>query len=72
MWKDCVKFFVYVALLLEKIHKDKFCVTTFAKILIWLVMSDREQYINLNESDKQPLIVYHIRIAIKIVVELLE
>ena len=61
-----------MALLLEKIRRDKFCVATFAKILIWLVMSDREQYINLNESDKQPLIVYHIRIAIKIVVELLE
>ena len=72
MWKDCVKFFVYVALLLEKIRGDKFCVTTFAKILMWLVMSDREKYINLYESDKQLLTVYHIRIAIKVVVELLE
>ena len=61
-----------MALLLEKIRGDKFCVTTFAKILMWLVMSNREKYINLYESDKQPLIVYHIRIAIKVVVELLE
>ena len=72
MWKDCVKFFVYVALLLEKIRGDKFCVTTFAKILMWLVTGDREKYINLYESDKQSLTVYRIKIAIKIVVELLE
>ena len=37
-----------------------------------LVMSDREKYINLYESDKQLLTVYHIRIAIKVVVVLLE
>ena len=61
-----------MALLLEKIHGDKFCVTTFAKILMWLVMSDREKYINLYESDKQPFIVYRIKIIIKVVVELLE
>ena len=72
MWKDCVKFFVYVALLLEKIRRDKFCVTTFAKILMWLVMSDKKKYINLYESDKQPLIVYHIKLAIKVVVQLLK
>ena len=61
-----------MALLLEKIYVNKFCVTTFAKILMWLFMSDREKYINLYESDKQPFTVYHIRIAIKVVVELLK
>ena len=72
VWKDCVKFFVYVALLLEKIRKGKFCVTTFAKILMWFVMSDKEKYINLYKSHKQPLTVYHIRIVIKVVVKLFE
>ena len=61
-----------MALLLEKICGDKFCVTTFAKILMWLVMSKREKYINIYKSDTQPLTLYHIRIAIKVVVELLE
>ena len=61
-----------MALLLEKICGDKICVTTFAKILMWFVMSDKEKYINLYKSHKQPLTVYHIRIAIKVVVELLK
>ena len=39
---------------------------------MWLVMSDREKYINLYESDKQPFIVYRIKIIIKVVVVLLE
>ena len=46
--------------------------TNFAKILMLLVMNYREKYINLYESDKQSLTVYHIKIAIKVVVELLK